>query len=415
MIENVSEFRELVKDALTHLYDVGHLQAHPLAEHLRIPEDRMVAGGKARALRQVLFDAIEALRSTENNAALGRNQRSYKLLYHRYIEGTKAQEVALLLALSDRQYFRELDRAIDEISQLLAGQVAAPLEPDPTPSASETGDEPMTVASEALRISQQEKERWFDLWEVVQGLVEDLSAVLNERQTTIRYAPGRGAAAGSSQRIPIFTNRTLLRQLLLFLFLEVSGRGLGVELELACAELPDAVTISLTYPGKSLAVAAEHVHNSVEFTGLLAVINARLDCPPGRPQTISIFIPTSRWNILIVDDNNATVRLFRRFLATENCRIFDAPSVSKAVQFLKQTSVSIHLIIMDVMMPNQDGWEGLQKLHTNPAYQHIPVVICSVLNQPDLAVSLGAAGFLAKPVKQHDLVAVVQRFLYDAA
>ncbi|MBE0697544.1 MAG: response regulator [Anaerolineaceae bacterium] len=412
MTDFSTEFRELVKDALSHLYDVGHLQTHPLSESMRIPADRMVAGGKARALRQILFDAIEALNTNETGGLQGRNNRSYKLLHHRYIEGTKAQEVALLLSLSDRQYFRELDKAIEELSQVLWSHNASP-QFNALPLALDPAEEPTTVASEALRLSQQEKERWFDLWEVIQGLVDDLHAVLDERQTTILFKTGVGSDA--SQRIPIFTSRTLLRQLLLYLFLEVTGQAPAGCIEIRCAEEPDAVTISLAYanPEPSLLEIAARLQDSSEFTGLLEVINARLVVSPAADASIAISIPTSRWNVLIVDDNASTLRLFRRFLANENCRIFDASSVAKTVQFLRQTAVTIHLIIMDVMMPDQDGWEGLQKLRAHPSSQDIPVVICSVLNQPNLALSLGAAGFLAKPVEQNDLVEVVHQFLYD--
>jgi CheY-like chemotaxis protein len=418
MFDQPPEFKELVKDALSHLYDVGHLQTHPLVEQLYIPEDRLVAGGRARALRQVLFDAIEALKPNETSGLTSRTGRAYKLLYRRYIEGIKATEVALHLSLSDRQYFRELEKAVDELCQLLwDGSGAA------RSSGESTHEDDTTVESEALRLSQQEKERWFNLWEVIQGLADDLRAVLDSRQTyLVLHSPANQAAAAGidntsgTDRIPIYTNRILLRQLLLYTCLEISTRVSKGALEIRCEELPDAVTITISLshpPPGGISQICEQLKASTEIIGLLGVINARLDCQPQGHDAVQISIPTSRWNILIVDDNSATLRLFRRFLATENCRIFDAASVSKAIQFLRQTSMAIHLIIMDVMMPNQDGWEGLQKIRAHPSSQHIPVVICSVLNQPDLARSLGAAGFLAKPVSQEGLIEVVHRFLFE--
>jgi CheY-like chemotaxis protein len=60
-------------------------------------------------------------------------------------------------------------------------------------------------------------------------------------------------------------------------------------------------------------------------------------------------------------------------------------------------------------MPNQDGWETLQLLKNDPDTGHIPVVICSVLEDPDLAISLGAAGYLAKPVTQTKLVMMLNQ------
>ena len=63
------------------------------------------------------------------------------------------------------------------------------------------------------------------------------------------------------------------------------------------------------------------------------------------------------------------------------------------------------------MMPEQDGWETLQALHNDDATRHIPVVVCSVLDDPELAFSLGASGFIAKPVRQEDLLRCLQQRL----
>jgi CheY-like chemotaxis protein len=56
------------------------------------------------------------------------------------------------------------------------------------------------------------------------------------------------------------------------------------------------------------------------------------------------------------------------------------------------------------MMPEMDGWELLQRLRSHPSTAAIPVIICSVFNDPELAYSLGASTILTKPVKQTDLV-----------
>ena len=64
-------------------------------------------------------------------------------------------------------------------------------------------------------------------------------------------------------------------------------------------------------------------------------------------------------------------------------------------------------ITLDIMMPNQDGWEILQALKSDPATRSIPVIICSVLEDPELAHSLGAAAYLQKPISQAALLDVL--------
>jgi Amt family ammonium transporter len=66
-------------------------------------------------------------------------------------------------------------------------------------------------------------------------------------------------------------------------------------------------------------------------------------------------------------------------------------------------------IVLDIMMPEMDGWELLQRLRAHPKTQEIPVVICSVINDPDLARSLGASFFLPKPVSRRAVLDVLQQ------
>ena len=62
-------------------------------------------------------------------------------------------------------------------------------------------------------------------------------------------------------------------------------------------------------------------------------------------------------------------------------------------------------------MPRLDGWMILQRLKTLPETAHIPVVICSVLSQEHLALSLGAVQVLRKPVSSETLINTVEELL----
>ena len=62
------------------------------------------------------------------------------------------------------------------------------------------------------------------------------------------------------------------------------------------------------------------------------------------------------------------------------------------------------LIVLDVMLPDTDGWKLLIQLHEDPITRSIPVIICTVIREEELAYSLGAAHFLAKPVEPRQLV-----------
>ena len=68
-------------------------------------------------------------------------------------------------------------------------------------------------------------------------------------------------------------------------------------------------------------------------------------------------------------------------------------------------------MLLDVLMPQEDGWDILQSLKTLPETASIPVVICSVLSQPHLALALGAAEVLRKPISEETLLATVKKVL----
>jgi CheY-like chemotaxis protein len=106
--------------------------------------------------------------------------------------------------------------------------------------------------------------------------------------------------------------------------------------------------------------------------------------------------------LLAIDDNEGLIRLLRRYLAEHNVQVVEATNGSDALRLAQELQPDA--ITLDVMMPSQDGWEVLQRLKSEPATQHIPVVICSVLDDPELAFSLGAAAYLKKPVSQADLM-----------
>jgi CheY-like chemotaxis protein len=66
--------------------------------------------------------------------------------------------------------------------------------------------------------------------------------------------------------------------------------------------------------------------------------------------------------------------------------------------------------MLDVMMPQVDGWELLAAIKSNPATRDIPVIVCSVLKSPALALKLGAAAYLPKPVSQQALIEALARW-----
>ena len=99
------------------------------------------------------------------------------------------------------------------------------------------------------------------------------------------------------------------------------------------------------------------------------------------------------------------ITLFRRYLAGYPYLVLTTDEADLALQLAKDSSPE--LIVLDVLLPQRDGWEILQSLKSHPLTQHIPVLVCSVLDSPELARVLGADGFLHKPPGETEFLGVL--------
>jgi two-component system alkaline phosphatase synthesis response regulator PhoP/two-component system response regulator VicR len=118
--------------------------------------------------------------------------------------------------------------------------------------------------------------------------------------------------------------------------------------------------------------------------------------------------------ILAVDDEKHIVRLVQINLQKEGYEVVTATNGREALEAVAQHRPD--LIVMDVMMPEMDGFEALQKLKENPATQNIPVVMLTAKAQ-DADVfkgwQSGADLYLTKPFNPQELITFVKR-IFDS-
>lgn len=117
-------------------------------------------------------------------------------------------------------------------------------------------------------------------------------------------------------------------------------------------------------------------------------------------------------NILVVDDNVLNIETIVRRLERDGYSTFQAESGEQAFRILENFSVD--LILLDVMMPEMDGYQVLERLKQSEKWQHIPVVMVSALEQEQSVVrciEAGADDYLTKPVNRTLLRARVNNSL----
>ncbi len=113
--------------------------------------------------------------------------------------------------------------------------------------------------------------------------------------------------------------------------------------------------------------------------------------------------------VLVVDDVAANVKLLEARLSAEYFDVITAMSGRDALAICERAECD--LVLLDVMMPDMDGFEVCRRLKTNPATHHIPVVMVTALDQPSDRVrglEAGADDFLTKPIPELALIARVR-------
>jgi CheY-like chemotaxis protein len=117
--------------------------------------------------------------------------------------------------------------------------------------------------------------------------------------------------------------------------------------------------------------------------------------------------------VLAVDDNPDMARFYRRSAEGTSYRIVHVAQGQEAFKTIE--AIAPDIIVLDVMLPDVDGWQLLMHLHEHHATRSIPVIVCTVVREEELALSLGAALYLPKPVRPHEFIQALDQALPQAS
>lgn len=122
--------------------------------------------------------------------------------------------------------------------------------------------------------------------------------------------------------------------------------------------------------------------------------------------------PGSDIEILVVDDTPANLQVLTEVLSSNHYQVSAATSGKRALkQLQKQAS---DLILLDIQMPEMDGFELCQKIKRDPKMSHIPIIFITALSDTESIAkgfSLGAVDYITKPFREVELLARVRTHL----
>jgi CheY-like chemotaxis protein len=119
------------------------------------------------------------------------------------------------------------------------------------------------------------------------------------------------------------------------------------------------------------------------------------------PAALRIEALATAGTALMVEDDFKSADLIRLQLEAEGFSVLHAASAEVALVLAVQQPLS--LITLDILLPNMDGWEFLDRIKQVPTLLHIPVVIISVVADRNRGFALGAAAVMQKPMSRQDL------------
>lgn len=407
-------FEEHLRRVLNALYDPAVLRASPLVEVFELAERR----DPVSELQRLLIRAIEALGPSVGAPRDSRAWRIHQILRRRYVEQLPQRQVAADLGLSRRQLQRE-ERAAREVlaaylwarynvgakvEQLIVSSPAAGEEPAAPQSAA------AARAQELARLSATVQAQKTDIQELIRDVLETIKPLLTASAVSVHEIIEPGLP-------PRLLKASVLRQALLNILTAAVRYASGGQIEVSASSQAGATHIIVrAYSSQRLAPFEDETYTaSLEIAQALiqllgGALKVQSDTADG--ETVEAIIelhPEERMTVLVIDDNEDALRLIQRYLQGSCYQFVGTSDPLEGVQLAQQ--LSPHAIVLDVMMPEHDGWMLLGQLREHPATRGTPVIVCTILAQEELAIALGAADYIRKPVTRATLLAALDRLV----
>jgi CheY-like chemotaxis protein len=408
-----TEFVEQIQQALGHLYDPSELRKSPLLELFGLAQEEH----SASSLRRVLVAAIESRKPDSSVPPDSNAWRDYHTLYYRYVEQFLQSEIAADLGLSTRQLRRLEKGAMEALAGYLWNhyKVADKLAGGENPPALSRDGEPRP--GNAMTPSRRQELDWLRNSDPTQPV--DPARLV---QTSLKLA--RRLIESANVRIESHLPATLpdlavhlspTQQALINVLTVAARRVPGGEIHLEAVALRREVHLHIRAAGQdgTAGTAGREDREQLEMAReLVELSGGQLEFSPAEgksfPLAVRMVLPSvEKISVLAVDDNPDTLYLLERYVAGTRYHLIGTRDPKQVLALARELSPQI--IVLDVMLPETDGWELLERLREHPEVRNMPIVICTILPQEQFALTAGATDFIRKPVSRETFLSTLNR------
>ena len=390
------QFLNDLRDALNRLQDPDHLRHSPLAGLFGV-EGRF---DTPRRLQRILMDGIEMLEPAAGEAHHSHGWRAYECLLYRYVQRFSQREVAEHLGICTRHVRRVQAAALDALALCLGDEYG--LDESAARGLAASREE-VSAEPEGPTFSLVDELEW--LRDIRPDSAADLKKTLEETLELARSVAGRHDVRLDfvcPDGLPgVAVHPVALNQLILSLLTIAVSRASPGSVRVTAQ--PEQSNVAVNVQGmRDEPVSQKMTEEDLAGLGiaqhLVDVCGGRLDVSSAAEQFVAhLTLPAvGQLPVLVIDDNLDTLQLLERYTAGTPYRLFGIRDPQEALGAAE--ALSPQVIVLDVMMPQVDGWRVLGRLRQHPRTGNTPIVVCTILAQEELALSLGASAYIRKPV-----------------
>jgi CheY-like chemotaxis protein len=124
--------------------------------------------------------------------------------------------------------------------------------------------------------------------------------------------------------------------------------------------------------------------------------------------------PLKGRKVLVVDDDIRNIFALNSLLERHNMEVITATNGQEAINLVENTD-DLSLVLMDVMMPEMDGYETMQAIRRNAQFRRLPIIALTakaMKGDREKCLEAGASEYLAKPVNTDQLLSALRMWLH---